>query len=77
MSLIRDMLGTILEAHEETKSLHKSDSLKAIRHRINSDILNVFKKAKIIWSCIEDLDRETVAQRRLSGYTDGTPRDSC
>ncbi|KAI3965096.1 hypothetical protein MKX01_014027 [Papaver californicum] len=61
MSLIRDILGTIQEAHEESKSLHKSDSLKA--------------KAKIIRSRIEDLDRATVANRRLSGYAAGTPLD--
>ncbi|KAI3896015.1 hypothetical protein MKW92_017978 [Papaver armeniacum] len=60
MSLIRDILGTIQEAHEESKSLHKSDALKAVRHRINTDILNVLKKAKIIRSRIEDLDRATV-----------------
>ncbi|KAI3980487.1 hypothetical protein MKX01_008904 [Papaver californicum] len=75
MSLIRDILGTIQEAHEESKSLHKSDSLKAVRHRINSDILSVLKKAKIIRSRIEDLDRATVANRRLSGYAAGTPLD--
>ncbi|KAI3965102.1 hypothetical protein MKX01_014033 [Papaver californicum] len=75
MSLIRDILGTIQEAHEESKSLHKSDSLKAVRHRINSDILNVLKKAKIIRSRIEDLDRATIANRRLSGYAAGTPLD--
>ncbi|RZC76520.1 hypothetical protein C5167_000639 [Papaver somniferum] len=75
MSLIRDILGTIQEAHEESKSLHKSDALKAVRHRINTDILNVLKKAKIIRSRIEDLDRATVANRRLSGYAAGTPLD--
>ncbi|RZC76528.1 hypothetical protein C5167_000658 [Papaver somniferum] len=75
MSLIRDILGTIQEAHEESKSLHKSDALKAVRHRINTDILNVLKKAKVIRSRIEDLDRATVANRRLSGYAAGTPLD--
>ncbi|KAI3849975.1 hypothetical protein MKW98_026889 [Papaver atlanticum] len=75
MSLIREILGTIQEAHEESKSLHKSDALKAVRHRINTDILNVLKKAKIIRSRIEDLDRATVANRRLSGYAAGTPLD--
>ncbi|KAI3897283.1 hypothetical protein MKX03_036633 [Papaver bracteatum] len=73
MSLIRDILGTIQEDHEDSKSLHKSDSLKAVRHRINTDILNVLKKAKIIRSRIEDLDRAAVANRRLSGYAAGTP----
>ncbi|RZC83769.1 hypothetical protein C5167_046563 [Papaver somniferum] len=75
MSLIREILGTIQEAHEESKSLHKSDALKAVRHRINTDILNVLKKAKIIRSRIEDLDRATIANRRLSGYAAGTPLD--
>ncbi|KAI3907025.1 hypothetical protein MKW92_008605 [Papaver armeniacum] len=75
MSLIREILGTIQEAHEESKSLHKSDALKAVRHRINTDILNVLKKAKTIRSRIEDLDRATVANRRLSGYAAGTPLD--
>ncbi|KAI3984842.1 hypothetical protein MKX01_039459 [Papaver californicum] len=56
-----DILGKIQEAHEESKSLHKSDSLKA--------------KAKIIRSRIEDLDRATVANRRLLGYASRTPLD--
>ncbi|MCL7043261.1 hypothetical protein MKW94_013568 [Papaver nudicaule] len=64
MSLIRDILGTIQEAHEESKFLHKSDSIKAC-----------LKKAKVIRSGMDDLDKVTVANRRLSGYAAGTPID--
>ncbi|KAI3854764.1 hypothetical protein MKX03_017497 [Papaver bracteatum] len=48
---------------------------KAVRHQINSDILNVFKKVEIINSCIEDLDRAIIAHRRLPCYATGTPLD--
>ncbi|OVA09924.1 Target SNARE coiled-coil domain [Macleaya cordata] len=75
MGSIRDILGKLQEANEESKSLHKPDALKALRNRINSDIVSVLKKAKTIRSRIEDMDRANASNRRLSGYKAGTPVD--
>ncbi|KAI4319404.1 hypothetical protein MLD38_033004 [Melastoma candidum] len=70
---IREVLGRLQEANEETKALHKPESLKALRNRINADIIAVLKKAKNIKSQLEDMDRANAANRRLSGCKEGTP----
>ncbi|KAK9147192.1 hypothetical protein Scep_005949 [Stephania cephalantha] len=75
MGSIRQLLGRLHESNEESKSLHKPEPLKALRNRINSDIVSVLKKARGIRSHIEDMDRANEANRRLSGYKAGTPID--
>lgn len=73
MSLLRDILGKLQQANEESKSLHKPEALKSLRNRINADILTVLKKARTIRSQLEGMDRANVANKRLSGYKEGTP----
>ncbi|XP_043688239.1 syntaxin-related protein KNOLLE [Telopea speciosissima] len=75
MGSIRDILGRLQEANEESKSLHKPEALKALRSRINGDVVAVLRKAKSIKSQLEDMDRANAANRRLSGYGEGTPID--
>ncbi|PIA52663.1 hypothetical protein AQUCO_01000496v1 [Aquilegia coerulea] len=75
MGSIRDVLGKLQDANEESKSLHKPEALKALRNRVNADILSVLKKARTIRSRIEDMDRANEDNRRLSGYKTGTPID--
>ncbi|XP_074281602.1 syntaxin-related protein KNOLLE-like [Silene latifolia] len=74
MSSISDILMGIEAANSESKSLHKADALKAVRGRINADIVSVLKKAKGIKSRLEIMDQATVANRRLSADL-GTPVD--
>lgn len=73
MDLVRDILGKLQQANEESKSLHKPEALKSLRHRINADILTVLKKARAIRSQLEEMDRANVSNKRLSGYKEGTP----
>ncbi|XP_059632400.1 syntaxin-related protein KNOLLE [Cornus florida] len=75
MGSIRDILGRLHQANEESKSLHKPDSLKSLRSRINADVLAVLKKARTIRSQLEDMDRANAVSRRLSGCKEGTPID--
>ncbi|CAN6467533.1 unnamed protein product [Victoria cruziana] len=75
MEAIEGLLGRLQDANEETKLAHKPESLKSVRSRINSDITAVLRKARTIRSKLEDLDRENLANRRLSGYKEGTPVD--
>ncbi|KAF9609847.1 hypothetical protein IFM89_018789 [Coptis chinensis] len=75
MASIRDILGRLQDASEESKSVHRPDSLKALRSRINADILSVLKKARTIRVRIEDMDQANEVNRRLSGYKAGTPID--
>nr|CAN79713.1 hypothetical protein VITISV_027502 [Vitis vinifera] len=72
MGLIREILGRLHEANEESKSLHKPEALKSLRNRINADIIGVQKKARAIKSQLEEMDRANAANMRLSGYKEGT-----
>lgn len=73
MASLREILGKLHQANEESKSLHKSDALKLLRNRINADIVAVLKKARAIRAQLEDMDRANVANKRLSGQREGTP----
>ncbi|KAK7380665.1 hypothetical protein VNO78_33180 [Psophocarpus tetragonolobus] len=73
MSSLRDILGSLQQANEESKSLHKAEALKALRSRINGDILSVLKKARAIRAQLEEMDKANAANRRLSGLKDGSP----
>ncbi|KAB8825662.1 hypothetical protein FH972_026743 [Carpinus fangiana] len=73
MALLLDILGKLQQANEESKSLHKPEALKSLRSSINTDILTVLKKARTIRSQLEEMDRANVANKRLSGYKEGTP----
>ncbi|XP_062113682.1 syntaxin-related protein KNOLLE [Humulus lupulus] len=73
MTALREILEQLHQANEESKSLHKSEALKTLRERINSDIVAVLKKARAIRSKLEDMDRANAANKRLSGQREGTP----
>ncbi|KAJ6841380.1 putative syntaxin-related protein KNOLLE-like [Iris pallida] len=74
MDSIRSLLASLQEASEESKSLHEPEALRSLRARINSDIVLVLKKANSIKSRLEAMDRANAANRRLSGYREGTHR---
>uniref|UniRef100_A0A7C9CG89 t-SNARE coiled-coil homology domain-containing protein n=1 Tax=Opuntia streptacantha TaxID=393608 RepID=A0A7C9CG89_OPUST len=74
MASIRDILTTLEAANEESKSLHKPDALKALRGRINADIVTVLKKTKAIKARLELMDSAAAHNRRLSAEM-GTPID--
>ncbi|MQL72780.1 hypothetical protein Taro_005133 [Colocasia esculenta] len=75
MAAIRGLLVRLQEANEEGKSLHKPESLRSLRGRINADVVAVLKKARAIRTALEGMDRENAERRRLSGCREGTPAD--
>ncbi|XP_020592835.1 syntaxin-related protein KNOLLE [Phalaenopsis equestris] len=75
MASIRDLLALLEAANEESKSAHKQDVSRALRERINQHILEVLKTARRIRERLEDMDRANAANRRLSGFREGTPID--
>ncbi|KAL4324392.1 hypothetical protein GQ457_11G015050 [Hibiscus cannabinus] len=72
MAVIRELLGKLQGSNEESKSLHKQESLKALRNKINNDIVTVQKKARTIKAQLEEMDRANAANKRLSGCKEGT-----
>ncbi|KAJ9131942.1 hypothetical protein P3X46_034843 [Hevea brasiliensis] len=73
MGSIREILVRLQESNEESKSMHKPEALKSLRNKINTDIVTVLKKARTIRNQLEEMDRANAANRRLSGYKEGTP----
>ncbi|BAT98903.1 hypothetical protein VIGAN_10026600, partial [Vigna angularis var. angularis] len=63
MGSLRDILGSLQQANEESKSLHKAEELKALRSRINANIVAVLKKARAIRTQLEEMDRANAANR--------------
>lgn len=72
MGSIREILGKLQQANEETKSAHKPETLKSLRNTINVDIVTVLKKARSIRSQLEEMDCANAAKKRLSGSKEGT-----
>ncbi|KAG6595511.1 Syntaxin-related protein KNOLLE, partial [Cucurbita argyrosperma subsp. sororia] len=72
MGSIREILGKLQQANEETKSAHKPETLKSLRQTINGDIVTVLKKARSIRSKLEEMDRANDAKKRLSASKEGT-----
>lgn len=73
MAAIRDALARLNAANEEGKSLHQPDALRALRGRVNADIIAVLRRARDIRARLEAMDRANAAQRRLSaGCREGT-----
>ncbi|KAE8664710.1 Non-photochemical quenching 1 isoform 1 [Hibiscus syriacus] len=77
MAVIRELLSKLQESNEESKSLHKPESLKALRNKINNDIVTVQKKARTIKSQLKEMDRVPMrpisasrGQRRHIGLQD-------
>ncbi|KAL8159880.1 hypothetical protein V2J09_001417 [Rumex salicifolius] len=66
MTAIREALSRLQSSHEESKSIHKQEALKSLRAKMNSDVVVVLKKARAIKSRLEEMDRDTAENRRLS-----------
>ncbi|KAK1404614.1 t-SNARE coiled-coil homology domain-containing protein [Heracleum sosnowskyi] len=74
-----DRLNTLLHklqtANEESKSVTKAASMKAIKQKMEKDVDEVSRIARFIKSKIEELDRESMANRQKPGCGSGTAVD--
>ncbi|KAK2991695.1 hypothetical protein RJ640_016401 [Escallonia rubra] len=76
MEEITNLLLDLQDLSEETRSTCSAKVLKGLRDRINSDMVTVLRKAKIIKTRLESLDRSNLANRSLSlAYREGSPID--
>ncbi|ESQ36028.1 hypothetical protein EUTSA_v10008289mg [Eutrema salsugineum] len=67
MSLIGETLSRIEQYNEESKGVHKAESVKSLRHKISNEIVSGLRKAKSIKSKLEEMDRANREIKRLSG----------
>ncbi|XP_058179090.1 syntaxin-112 [Rhododendron vialii] len=66
MEEITNLLFDVQKLNEETKSTHSAKVLRGLRDRMDSDINFVLRKAKIIKTRLELLDKSNGENRRLS-----------
>ncbi|KAF8116183.1 hypothetical protein N665_0020s0039 [Sinapis alba] len=67
MSLIEETLSRISQYNDESKSVHKAESVKSLRNKISNEIVSGLRKAKSIKSKLEEMDRANREIKRLSG----------
>ncbi|XP_042479180.1 syntaxin-112-like [Macadamia integrifolia] len=76
MEEITHLLLDLQGLNEETKLTHSTKVLRGLRDRMDSDMVTVLRKAKIIKARLESLDQSNKANRNLSAaYGEGSPID--
>ncbi|CAI9779823.1 unnamed protein product [Fraxinus pennsylvanica] len=69
------LLKKLQDAHEESKAVTKAAAMKAIKKRMEKDVDEVGKIARLIKSKIEELDKENLANRQKPGCGKGSGVD--
>lgn len=76
MEEITNLLFDLQHLNEETKSTHSAKVLRGLRDRMESDMVTILRKAKIIKARLESLDKSNTINRKISeSYKEGTPVD--
>ncbi|XP_031473800.1 syntaxin-132-like [Nymphaea colorata] len=69
---ISKQLKKLQEANEESKLVTKADAMKAIRKRMEKDVDEVGRIARIVKTKIEEIDRDNLANRQKPGCGTGS-----
>ncbi|CAL1356570.1 unnamed protein product [Linum trigynum] len=69
------LLRKLQDAHEESKAVTKAPSMKAIKQRMEKDVDEVGKIARLTKAKIEALDKENLANRQKPSCGKGTAVD--
>ncbi|GAB4857210.1 hypothetical protein Ancab_015118 [Ancistrocladus abbreviatus] len=72
---LNKLLKKLQDAHEESKAVTKAAAMKSIKQRMEKDVDEVQKIARVIKSQIEELDRDNLANRQKPGCGKGTAVD--
>ncbi|KAL3525370.1 hypothetical protein ACH5RR_013742 [Cinchona calisaya] len=76
MEEITNLLIDLQGLNEETKITHSAKILKGIRDRMDSDMVAVLRKAKIVKERLKSLDKSNKANRKISvKYAEGSAVD--
>ncbi|MCO5567433.1 hypothetical protein L7F22_021124 [Adiantum nelumboides] len=75
MQKIKTLLTSLQSANAESATLTAAAAVKKLRDRMDKDVEEVLKKAKLIKSHLEDLDRANLASRRTPGCEEGSSTD--
>ncbi|XP_058006024.1 syntaxin-132 isoform X3 [Hevea brasiliensis] len=72
---VSGLLKNLKEANEESKSVTKASSMKAIKKRMEKDVDEVGKTARIVKAKLEAINRDNLANRQKPGCEKGTGVD--
>ncbi|XP_059668648.1 syntaxin-121 [Cornus florida] len=72
---VETLYKNLQTAHEQSKTLHNAKSVKDLRSRMDNDVTSSLKKAKLIKTRLESLDRSNADSRRLPGCGPGSSSD--
>lgn len=76
MQEITDLLLDLQTLNKETKSTYRAKILRGLRDRMDSDMVAVLRKAKIVKARLETLDQSNMANRAVSvKFAEGTAVD--
>ncbi|KAI3451672.1 hypothetical protein Pfo_008337 [Paulownia fortunei] len=76
MREITDLLLDLQTLNEETKSTYSTKILRGLRDRMDSNMVAVLRKAKVVKARLEALDKFNVANRKISAtYAEGSAVD--
>ncbi|KAL2348533.1 hypothetical protein Fmac_002533 [Flemingia macrophylla] len=76
MEEITNLLLDLQQLNEETKCTHSAKVLRGLRDRMESDMVAVLRKARVIKAMLEVLDQSNITNRTLSeSYKEGSPID--
>ncbi|EFJ07139.1 hypothetical protein SELMODRAFT_134103 [Selaginella moellendorffii] len=75
MEKIQQLLSKLQDANEESRGIYKALAMKAIRDRMDKDVLEVLRLAKSIKDRLEELDKANIVNRKIPGCEQGTPAD--
>ncbi|XP_014520563.1 syntaxin-112 [Vigna radiata var. radiata] len=74
MEEITNLLFDLQQLNEEAKCTHSAKVLRGLRDRMESDMVAVLRKARIIKEKLEVLDKSNTVNHRMSdSYKDGSP----
>ena len=72
---IEELHRKLKAGHEESKTAHNAGVVKALRSRMDTDVNQTLKKAKLIKDRLQVLDRSNAASRKLPDCGPGSSTD--
>jgi len=75
MQTVERLYKSLQEANEESKTVHNAKTMKTLRSRMDTDVEQVLKRAKMIKTKLEALERSNAAARNTPGCGPGSSAD--
>ncbi|KAH7306668.1 hypothetical protein KP509_22G024200 [Ceratopteris richardii] len=75
MDKLRGFMTELRRANEESKTVTRSQEMKALRERMDKKVGEILKLSKVIKAKLEELDKANIENRRIPGCEQGSSAD--